>query len=83
MQNFCFENCIDELAEKTLLPMMVGQSYFFSPKIHRILLSVRPIVASIGSPVNFLLSTFVTQTETNAYGNLLHIKSKTHNFNFL
>lgn len=60
-------NQIDDLTRKKLTSYNgVSPKFYALPKIHKPTLSVRPIVASVGAPTEFLAS-FLTEILTKAY----------------
>lgn len=64
-----FDNYIDVITKKN------SPKFYSLPKIHKPLLTVRPILSSVDSPTNYL-STYITDILTNAYNNdnLYYIK---------
>ncbi|XP_050497247.1 uncharacterized protein LOC126878721 [Diabrotica virgifera virgifera] len=82
IKELCSSGQIDDDTKKKLTGYKgVIPKFYALPKIHKPQLSVRPIVACIGSPTN-LLASFLTEILTNAYvSNEYDVKSSFDVFN--
>ncbi|XP_072384408.1 uncharacterized protein [Diabrotica undecimpunctata] len=67
LKELCGSRQIDEATKKKLISYKcVIPKFYALPKIHKLQLAVRSIVACIGAPTN-LLASFLTEILTNAY----------------